>query len=179
MASRVARLLCPKCSTTFTAASGEQPVCPNCGYTTSAPAVTSGAAPTSEPAQQPTYGQGYAYPGQPPPAVGGYSYQAGVQQPAMASGTKKNGMAVAAFVLGLLGWVLGWIPPLIPITVVMLILAIVFGSIANGRVNEDPGVGGKGFAIAGLVLGILGLVTYLIVILFVMLFFAAIFGSIF
>lgn len=129
------------------------------------------------PQAQPTYGPAYAYPGQPPPAVGGYSFGPQTAQPVAAS--KKNGMAVAAFVLGLLGWLLGWIPPLIPFTVIMLILAIIFGAIANGRANDDPAVGGKGLAIAGLVLGILGLVTYLLVVLFMVLFFAAIFGSIF
>lgn len=60
-------------------------------------------------------------------------------------------MAVAALVLGIVGFVLGWIPFL---GYIPPILAIIFGII--GR--KDPGK--KGMAISGLILGIVALVVW-------------------
>lgn len=58
---------------------------------------------------------------------------------------RTNGFAVAALVLGLSAW---WIYGL------GSILAIIFGHIAVHQINRSNGTqGGKGMAIAGLVLG--------------------------
>lgn len=55
-------------------------------------------------------------------------------------------MAIAAMVLGIL-W-LFWIGS---------ILAVIFGHIAMSRIKHDRTLGGRGMAVAGLVLGYIGL----------------------
>jgi len=61
----------------------------------------------------------------------------------------KNGMGVAALVLG----ILGVIPLVFPI--IMSILAIIFGGIGRSRATRGEATN-KGVATAGLVLGIIG-----------------------
>ena len=63
-----------------------------------------------------------------------------------------NGMAVASMVLGILG-VVGMI------WIVSPILALVFGYIAKGQIDRSGGAQeGRGYAIAGIVLGWVGIV---------------------
>jgi prepilin-type processing-associated H-X9-DG protein len=85
-----------------------------------------------------------ALPPSPPPLTGmgptGYS---GPQQPYVQQQQQSNGMAIASLVLGLLGFCIPGLG----------ILAIVLGAIGMGK-TRDPRVGGKGLAIAGLVIGI-------------------------
>lgn len=84
---------------------------------------------------------GYAPPRTP---IGAPPQQA---QPYVARPT--NGLAIASMVLGIL-WVY-WVGS---------ILALVFGYIAKGQINESGGQqGGKGMAIAGIVLGWVGVGT--------------------
>lgn len=84
------------------------------------------------PYPQPPYGQaGY---GQPPYGQPGYQVQS------------TNGMAIASMVLGIL-W-LYWIGS---------VLALVFGYIARKQIDASGGAqGGRGMAIAGIVLGWIG-----------------------
>ena len=66
---------------------------------------------------------------------------------------RTNGLAVAALVMGLLGWLL-FVPA---------ILAIVFGGVANGQIRNSRGAeAGRGLAIAGIVLGIAWIVFYVV-----------------
>ncbi len=68
---------------------------------------------------------------------------------------KTNGLAIASMVLGIV-WIY-WIGS---------ILAIVFGHVALSQIKKSGGTqGGRGMAIAGLVLGYIGLGTILLVIL--------------
>ncbi|SED83312.1 DUF4190 domain-containing protein [Jiangella alba] len=76
-----------------------------------------------------------------------YAY---MQQPRTTSG-----LAVASLVLGIL-W-LGWLGSL---------LAVIFGHVALGKMRRDPSVGGRGLAIAGLVLGYIGIGSFLAWMLF-------------
>jgi hypothetical protein len=63
-----------------------------------------------------------------------------------------NGLAIAAMVLGIV-WIY-WLGS---------ILALIFGYIAKGQINASAGrQGGKGMAIAGIVLGWVGIGTLLI-----------------
>jgi Na+/proline symporter len=62
---------------------------------------------------------------------------------------------VAGFVCGLIGALVGLIPLLSWIAFPLGILGVVFGGIGWRRANREPERGGKGLAIAGLVLGIL------------------------
>lgn len=72
---------------------------------------------------------------------------------------RTSGMAVTSLVLGILS-VLGlaafFLPPL---------LAVIFGHVAVGSCGKDPSLGGKGMAIAGLVMGWLGLAGWILIFL--------------
>ncbi|MGD9997594.1 MAG: DUF4190 domain-containing protein [Ilumatobacteraceae bacterium] len=58
---------------------------------------------------------------------------------------RTSGLAIASMVLGIL-W-LWWVGS---------ILAVIFGHVAISQTSRDPYLGGKGMAIAGLVLGYIG-----------------------
>jgi hypothetical protein len=80
--------------------------------------------------------------------------------------TEKKGFAIASLVCGLLFW-LGF-PGFI-----LSILAIVFGIIQLKNIKKTPGqYGGRGMAIAGLILGIIGIVVFLVLTLVLGLLFA-------
>jgi hypothetical protein len=67
-------------------------------------------------------------------------------QPVYVAQTKTNGMAIASLVLGIL-WIY-WIGS---------ILALIFGYVAKGQIDRAGGrEGGRGLAIAGIVLGWVG-----------------------
>ena len=68
-------------------------------------------------------------------------------------------MAIAAMVMGICGLV---VCPLI-----LSVPAIVFGAIGMKEVDREPGLNGKGMAIAGLVTGIVGTTLSLILIIIV------------
>jgi hypothetical protein len=61
-----------------------------------------------------------------------------------------NGMATASLVLGIVGVFMCFV-------IVPSILAVIFGGIGVSRANRNPAVGGRGRAIAGLLLGIVSL----------------------
>ena len=88
----------------------------------------------------------------PPPAFTAYTpYAPGVVQAATT-----NGLAIASMVLGIL-WIY-WIGS---------ILALVFGYVAKGQIERSAGrQGGRGMAIAGIVLGWIGIGILALVILF-------------
>ncbi|MGB7160227.1 MAG: DUF4190 domain-containing protein [Tepidisphaeraceae bacterium] len=81
--------------------------------------------------------------GYPPPYPQSSAYAPQHQQP-----TQGNPLAVTSLVLGILGFVIPVIPSLI---------AIVLGILGISK-TKDPRVGGKGFAVAGIVTGALGFV---------------------
>jgi Domain of unknown function (DUF4190) len=84
------------------------------------------------------------------PAPAG-SQWAGWAPPVLAA-SSTSGMAIAGFVLGLLGF-----------GVITAILGIVFGAVALSRIRTT-GQGGKGLAIAGIVLGSCWLALFVILI---------------
>lgn len=88
--------------------------------------------------QAPTYQQPMA-----PPAP--WQMQPGqwVYAPAQARST--NGLAIASMVLGIL-WIY-WLGS---------ILAVIFGHVALSQIRQNPHQGGRGMAIAGVVLGWVG-----------------------
>lgn len=73
----------------------------------------------------------------PPPPEGSVQYSA--RPP------RTSGLAIASMVLGIV-WIY-WIGS---------ILAIIFGHIALSQIRKDPNLGGRGMAIAGVVLGYVG-----------------------
>ena len=72
---------------------------------------------------------------------------------------KTNGMAIAGFVLSLLGCT----SP----------LGIIFSAIGLNQISKDPSQGGKGLALAGLIIGIIIVVCYILWAFF----WAALFGT--
>jgi len=96
-----------------------------------------------------------------PPTAQHEPYRGGPPQP---SGS--NGKATAALVLGILGLV---VCPLVP-----SILALVFGYQARSEIDRTGGVqGGRGSAVAGIVLGWVGVGVTLLVILVIVVLAAA------
>lgn len=74
---------------------------------------------------------------------------------------RMSGLAVAGFVMGLIGVVGGWMC----CGLIFSILAIVFGHIGHAQVNSNPvELTGRGLAITGFVLGYVSLVGSIIVI---------------
>lgn len=106
----------------------------------------------------PTQYAGSSYSGQAPPGAPMPPAYHGYRQP----GTG-NGKAIAALVLGIAAVLLCWLSIIdaVPVT-----LAIVFGSLALG--DAKRGAGGRGMAVAGIVLAIVGglLATILTVAIF-------------
>jgi hypothetical protein len=64
---------------------------------------------------------------------------------------RKNGMAVASFVLGLVSFILVWFVPYL--VIVISILAIVFGFVGLHQIKKNKSESGKKLAIWGIVLG--------------------------
>ena len=120
-----------------------------------------GAVPTYAPPPAPAYGvqpitappSGYA----PPPTQPGYGMVAG--QPGyapyaapghpVAPTRPTSGLAITSLICGLAGAVLFW--AFIP--VLASIAAVITGHMALGQTKRDPAIGGRGMAIAGLILG--------------------------
>ena len=78
--------------------------------------------------------------------------------PPRTSAPPSNGPATAGMVLGILGVALFWLPV---IGFVMAIIAVVLGGVGLSRSNL--GGGGRGQAIAALVLGVLGIILPILV----------------
>jgi hypothetical protein len=115
------------------------------------------------PAVPPPPPDAYAVPPNPYPpqayGVGPYAYPPyGAVSPYAAS-PPNNGVAVAAFVLGVIAIVLSWIPLL---DIVLAAPAVILGGLGISRANRTQGPG-KGLAIAGLVLGAISILVTLAV----------------
>jgi hypothetical protein len=78
--------------------------------------------------------------------------------PTLAAGsgasTRTNGLAIAGFVLGLFSVICCFIGPLFGI------LGLIFSIIALVQINREPFHGGKGLAIAGIILSVLGFLVF-------------------
>ncbi len=71
---------------------------------------------------------------------------------------KKNGMATASLILGIIGIITG----LFFIGSLFGLLAIIFGIIALVKASKTPEIGGKGKAIAGIIMGAIVIIIILI-----------------
>jgi Domain of unknown function (DUF4190) len=69
-------------------------------------------------------------------------YQVGYGQPGYGAPARSNGMAIAAMICGICGFVCG----------ITAVLAVVFGCVSLGQIKQR-GDQGRGMAIAGIVLG--------------------------
>ena len=89
---------------------------------------------------------------------------------------KKNGMATASLVLGILSIVLfftSWI------AIIMGILAIIFGVVAKNKIKADPELAHTGGAAkGGIIMGIIGIVIVIVMIVIAMMFLSAVVGSV-
>ncbi|WP_168380838.1 MULTISPECIES: DUF4190 domain-containing protein [unclassified Microbacterium] len=101
------------------------------------------------PASQPGYATPPVQPGYAPPASpSGYGAYPSAGYPAAAS-RPTSPLAVTSLICGIAGLVLIW--AIIP--VLASIAAVITGHMALGQIKRQPGVGGRGLAIAGLILG--------------------------
>ncbi len=92
----------------------------------------------------------------PPPDEQPSPFGAPPPEPVVVHSQSTNGFAVASLVLGII-WIF-WLGS---------ILALIFGYIAKGQINASAGAqGGRGLAIAGIVLGWVGIGMLLLVLLF-------------
>jgi hypothetical protein len=78
----------------------------------------------------------------------------GYPVPVVVRPSRTNGMAIASMVLGIL-W-LWWVGS---------ILAVIFGHVALSQTKKDPSQGGRGMAIAGVVLGWIGVAVLILALL--------------
>jgi len=115
--------------------------------------ATCGLAITSAPVAPPPFST--APPVGAPPNVVSYPY---ASAPGSMGGPPRNGMGVAALVLGILSLVSYCFGPILGL------LAIIFGGVGISRANQGSATN-KGMATAGLVMGIIGLVLWGIVLL--------------
>ena len=94
----------------------------------------------------------------------------------MADATKKNGMATAALVLGIISiptGFMGWLG------IICGILAIIFAVVAKGKIKSDPELAHTaGSAKGGMITGIIGVVIGIVVIVLVLMAVAALGDSV-
>ena len=86
-------------------------------------------------------------------------------RPASTAPATTNGFAIAALVLGILGWSL--------LPVLGSVGAIVFGHLARAQIRRQP-ADGDGLALAGLLLGWIAVALWLLGVLAVILFFGGV-----
>lgn len=96
------------------------------------------------PAAQPVYGQPTAQQPGGYPAYGTSPAYAGYAAPRPSSG-----LAITSLVCGLAGLILSWLV----FPVLASIAAVITGHMALGQTKDNPALGGRGLAIAGLILG--------------------------
>jgi hypothetical protein len=105
------------------------------------------------------YGQqAYGQQGQGDPGYGQQAYgQPGYGQPGYGQPQRspRNGLGVAALVLGILSILLGWIPFISVVALLLAIAAIVCGIIGRKRANRGEATNG-GVALGGIITGVLG-----------------------
>jgi hypothetical protein len=73
---------------------------------------------------------------------------------------KTSGLAVAALVLGIIAILFSWIPFVNAFAIAPGVLAIIFGLIGFFATGKAKGKGGKGLAVAGLVLGVVSAIIF-------------------
>ena len=80
-----------------------------------------------------------------------------------ASPPRTSGLAITSLILGLVGFFIGWC---CCVGVLLCLLGIIFGHVAQAQISRQPQLWtGKGMAIAGYVLGYVGLALYLVILL--------------
>ncbi len=78
----------------------------------------------------------------------------------------QNGMAVAALVLGILGVVFVIILFFFPFVGLILgVLGVIFGFIGRNRAQQNPAIGRRGMAMAGLICGVIAIAIAIILII--------------
>lgn len=82
-------------------------------------------------------------------------------QPAPLPAKGSNGLAVAGFVLGLLGLLTSWIPVLNILGIILGVLGAILAGVGLAKAKKVNA--GKGLAIAGLVLGVLAVIIAIVV----------------
>ncbi|MGH3664746.1 MAG: DUF4190 domain-containing protein [Egibacteraceae bacterium] len=76
--------------------------------------------------------------------------------------TRSNGAAITALVCGIIALLLSWIPAINLLAILLGIVALIAAFIGFGKAKE-PGVGGRGMAIVGLILGLVSVIVAILV----------------
>lgn len=86
--------------------------------------------------------------------------------------TKKNGMATASMVLGIISLALFWT---VWLGLIVGVVAIILGVVAKNQIKADPSMAGSaGQAKGGLIMGIIGVVLAIVMIVIGLLFINAV-----
>ena len=111
------------------------------------------------PAPQGPYGYAPGHVAQSPYAPQGQPYPS---PPYAVPARPTNGLALTALICGIAGIVLSPTILFLVVPIVISIAAVVFGHIAMARLKRDPGAGGRGMALTGLILGYVPIVVSLL-----------------
>jgi hypothetical protein len=108
--------------------------------------------------------QGPGPPPPPPPPDNWQPAPQGQQPPGLPPqpAQQSNGVAIAALVCGIVALVLCWIPVINLLSIALGLVAVILG-IVGLRKARDPGVGGNGLAVGGLVTGVVGLLVAVLI----------------
>lgn len=74
---------------------------------------------------------------------------------------RSNGLAISSLIIGIISLPFGFT---VFVGIILGILAIILGALGNKKAKDEPNVGGKGMAIAGLVMGIISIVIAILVV---------------
>lgn len=103
-----------------------------------------------------------AYPAPSAPAYGTPGYAGPVYPAPVYPARPSSGVAIAAMICGIVGFVFSWATLFILIPVLVSIAAVILGHVALGQLKKNPNLGGRGMAITGLVLGYIPIAITLI-----------------
>jgi len=84
------------------------------------------------------------------------------ETPRIQKAKKTAGMATASLICGIAGIFINLLG-------IPSLLAIIFGIISLVKISRNPNLKGKGFAIAGIILGVVGIILMIFLIIFVIL----------
>ncbi len=145
------QIQCPYCGKSVTAPSLELPVAEEVGQAIHGdrPALGELAAALRQPApaappRSPARGQAMRGPAYRRGAAGGY---VGTN---IRYAERTSGLAIASMIMGILSLISYCLGPLFGI------LALIFGSISMSTISRTPGLGGRGMALAGIIMGLIG-----------------------
>ncbi|WP_336645657.1 DUF4190 domain-containing protein [Microbacterium sp. USHLN186] len=112
-----------------------------------------------------------------PPAPAPYTQGYGYPSP-YSTRRPPSGLAVAALVCGIVGIVGSPLIAFLLVPVLVPLAAVVLGHMARAQIRRDPGLGGSGMALTGLILGYVPLAISLLLVIAAVVFGVALLGTV-